>query len=82
MLGPRLEKIMAGHETKADFAKVDIDQLSDLAFKYNVSKPLSSGSVILALVHFYGLLCQGQLRAHRDGLQEWKASRPVRRTAR
>ena len=37
MLGPRLEKIMMTHESKADFAKVDIDQLSDLAFKYNVS---------------------------------------------
>lgn len=37
ILGPRLEKLMAGYAGKADFAKVDIDQLSDLAFEYNVS---------------------------------------------
>ncbi len=36
ILGPRLEKIMAGFEGKADFAKVDIDDLQDLAMNYNV----------------------------------------------
>jgi thioredoxin 1 len=37
ILGPRLEKLMATYDGKADFAKVDIDQLSDLAFEFNVN---------------------------------------------
>ena len=37
MLGPRLEKVMTGFDGKADFAKVDIDSLSDLAFDYKVN---------------------------------------------
>lgn len=32
-----MEKLLAAYEGKVDFAKVDIDQLSDLAFRYNVS---------------------------------------------
>jgi thioredoxin 1 len=35
ILGPRLEKTLSGFEV--DFAKVDIDQLSDLAFDYKVN---------------------------------------------
>ncbi|RNA12010.1 mitochondrial [Brachionus plicatilis] len=37
ILGPRLEKLMATYEGKADFAKVDIDQLSSIAEQYNIS---------------------------------------------
>ncbi|CAF0731548.1 unnamed protein product [Brachionus calyciflorus] len=37
ILGPRLEKLMSTYEGKADFAKVDIDQLSELAMEYNIS---------------------------------------------
>lgn len=35
--GPRLEKLMSTYDGKADFAKVDIDQLTDLAFEYKVN---------------------------------------------
>jgi thioredoxin-like negative regulator of GroEL len=44
ILGPRLEKLMAGYAGRADFAKVDIDQLSDLAFEYNVSIFISTST--------------------------------------
>lgn len=37
ILGPRLEKHMSAYAGTADFAKVDIDQLADLAFDYKVS---------------------------------------------
>ncbi len=37
ILGPRLEKTLTNFEGKADFAKVDIDQLSDLAFDFKVN---------------------------------------------
>lgn len=37
ILGPKLEKVLAGYEGKADFAKVNIDNHTDLAFDYNVS---------------------------------------------
>lgn len=38
ILAPRLEQILATYEGKADFAKVDIDKHTDLAFDYNVFK--------------------------------------------
>jgi thioredoxin 1 len=37
ILGPKLEKVMGNFEDKADFAKVDIDQLGDLAMDYKVN---------------------------------------------
>ena len=37
ILGPKLEKVMSGYEGKADFAKVDIDQLTDLALDFKVN---------------------------------------------
>jgi thioredoxin-like negative regulator of GroEL len=38
MLGPRLEKMVGGHSGKVLLAKVDIDELGDLAMDYNVCK--------------------------------------------
>jgi thiol-disulfide isomerase/thioredoxin len=36
ILAPKLEKFLAIYSDKAEFAKVDIDKLADLAFDYNV----------------------------------------------
>lgn len=36
MMGPVMEKLAADFENKAKVAKVDIDECSDLAMKYNV----------------------------------------------
>merc|ERR1719205_383489 len=37
ILGPRLEKIMENYDGKVDFAKVDVDDLQDVAMNYNIS---------------------------------------------
>ena len=37
ILGPRLEKIMANYDGKVDMAKVDVDDLPDLAMNYQVN---------------------------------------------
>merc|ERR1719223_126085 len=37
ILGPRLEKIMANYDGKVDMAKVDVDDLPDLAMNYQIS---------------------------------------------
>ena len=59
ILGPRLEKLMAGYEGKADFAKVDIDQLSDLAFEFNVRFFFRLESLMsnYSMYIFQGFLC-------------------------
>ena len=64
ILGPRLEKIMSEHEASADFAKVDIDQLSDLAEQFRISSvptvvALKSGKEV---GKFIGLLDDDRLR--------------------
>lgn len=37
MLGPRLESVMTNHIDKVLLAKIDVDDMEDLALQYNVS---------------------------------------------
>jgi len=65
ILGPRIEKLMAEYEGKAEFAKVDIDNLSDLAMNFNVS----SVPTVIAVKEgktvgkFVGLIDDDKIRA-------------------
>ncbi len=65
---------MAAYEGKADFAKVDIDQLSDLAFEYQVN---SVPTVIAVrdgkkVAQFVGLLDDDKIRSFvKTAIEKW-----------